>query len=105
MRGIRRTVALLLALAALFSACGPAAAAKKKNSDYQINEKNKPAFIELLDRLKTAYETPAEDDSGQIDALVEQITGENADDGDIARAVAEHWKAVFLDPGYRQAGL
>ena len=101
MRGIRRTAALLLALAALFSACGPAAAAKKKNSDYQINDKNKPTFIELLDRLKTAYETPAEDDSGQIDALVEQITGVNADDGDIARAVAEHWKAVFLDPGYR----
>ena len=101
MREIRRTAALLLALAALFSACGPAAAAKKKNSDYQINDKNKPTFIELLDRLKTAYETPAEDDSGQIDALVEQITGVNADDGDIARAVAEHWKAVFLDPGYR----
>ena len=32
---------------------------------------------------------------------MEQITGVNADDGDIARAVAEHWKAVFLDPGYR----
>ena len=35
------------------------------------------------------------------EALVEKISACNADDGDIARAVAEHWKAVYLDPGYR----
>ena len=101
MRTIRRTLALVLALAALFSACAPAAAATKKNSNYQINDKNKATFTELLDRLKTAYEAPAEDDSEQIDTLVEKIAGVNADDGDVARAVAEHWKAVYLDPGYR----
>ena len=101
MRTIRRTVALMLVLAALFSACAPAAAATKKNSNYQINDKNKATFTELLNRLKTAYETPAEDDSEQIDALVEKIAGVNADDGDVARSIAEHWKAVYLDPGYR----
>ena len=25
----------------------------------------------------------------------------NADDGDIARSIAEHWKKVYLNPGYR----
>ena len=75
MRTIRRTLVLVLMLAVLFSACGPAAAATKKNSNYQINDKNKATFTELLNRLKTAYETPAEDDSEQIDALVEtQLT-------------------------------
>ena len=73
MRTIRRTLVLVLMLAALFSACAPAAAATKKNSNYQINDKNKATFTELLNRLKTAYETPAEDDSEQIDALVEKI--------------------------------
>ena len=101
MRTIRRTLVLVLMLAALFSACAPAAVATKKNSNYQINDKNKATLTELLDRLKTAYETPAEDDSEQIDALVEKIAGVNADDGDVARAVAEHWKTVYLDPGYR----
>ena len=100
MRAIRRTAALLLMLALLFSAIVPAAAAKK-NKLYQIGDDNKKTFTELLNRLKSACETPAEDDDEQIDALVDRIAGVNADDGDIARSVAEHWKAVFLNPGYR----
>ena len=32
---------------------------------------------------------------------METISTVSADDGDIARAIAEHWKAVYLDPGYR----
>ena len=54
-----------------------------------------------MDQLKASVETPSEKDGEKIDALVEKISACNADDGDIARAVAEHWKAVYLNPGYR----
>ena len=101
MSAIRKTAALLLVLTSLLSVCIPAAAAKKKRADWQVSEKNCGAFLVLLDRLKIAYETPSDDDGDQIDALVEQIAEANENDGDIARAIAEHWKAVYLDPGYR----
>ena len=101
MRTIRKTAVLLLALTVLLSALTPAAAAKKKGTDYQINGENKAVFIELLEQMKSACEAPAGEGVEQIDALVEQIAAVNADDGDIARSIAEHWKAVFLDPGYQ----
>ena len=101
MRTIRKAAALLLALTVLLSAFTPAAAAKRRGVDYQINDDNKAVFIELLERMRSACETPAGEDGEQIDALVEQIAAVNADDGDIARSIAEHWKAVFLDPGYQ----
>ena len=99
MSGKRRTAAVLLLLTVLLSVCAPAAAAK--NPVYRIREENNDTFVALLDRLKKACETPAENDGEEIDALVEAIAEVNADDGDIARAIAEHWKAVWLDPGYR----
>lgn len=101
MSAFRKAAALVLALAALCSACAPAAAAKKSGRNYEIRDENKPVFLDLLGVLKTACETPSENDGEQIDALVEQIAAVNADDGDIARSVAEHWKAVYLDPDYR----
>ena len=101
MSRLRRTTALLLVLAALLSVCVPAMAAKGKTKDYQIKDENKKTFLRLLDRLQSAYETPSAKDGEEIDALVEQIAGMNADDGDIARSVAEHWKTVYLDPDYR----
>ena len=87
MRVIRRTAALLMTLAVLLSACAPAAAAKK-NRDYQVNDKNKAVFIELLNRLKTAYEAPAEDDSEQIDTLVEKIAFSDKGDKEMKNLVA-----------------
>ena len=101
MRAVRRTAVFLLILTALLSAFTPAMAAKKKDANYQVSEDNKARFLELLDLLKSAYETPAAENGEQIDALVEQVAAVNADDGDIARSIAEHWKAVFLDPGYQ----
>ena len=98
---IRRTAALLLALATLISVCVPAAAAKKKDRDRQVTEENNDTFLALLERLRDSVEKPADDDVERIDALVEKIAAVNSDDGDIARSIAEHWKTVYLDPGYR----
>ena len=96
--GIRRASALLAALILILCACAPALAAKDRV--YQISEENLDAFAGLLDRMRSAYEDPAAGEGERIDALVERIASVNADDGDIARAVAEHWKAVWLDPDY-----
>jgi len=100
-RFIRKTAALLLAVLTLISGYPTAGAAAQKSRGYQIQEDNNDTFLELLDQLKAAYETPSAEDGEKIDALVEKIASVNADDGDIARSVAEHWKAVYLDPGYR----
>ena len=100
MRRIRRTAALLLAVMTLLSGCVTALAAQKTGA-YQVDEANNDTFVDLLDQLKAAYESPSAEDAEKIDALVETISAVSADDGDIARAVAEHWKAVYLDPGYR----
>ena len=101
MRLIRKTALLLLAAIMLISGCTTAGAAEKNVKGYQVSEAGNDAFIELVDQLKASVETPSDGDGEKIDALVEKISACNADDGDIARAVAEHWKAVYLDPGYR----
>lgn len=100
MRIGRKGAALLLALAVTLCACGPAAAVRKYDRDYHIDKQNKKTFLSLLDQLRSAYVAPSEGNNERIDSLVEQIAEVNGDDGDIARAVAEHWKAVYLDPDY-----
>ena len=100
MRRIRRTAALLLAVMTLLSGCAAAMAAQNTGA-YRVDEANNDTFVDLLDQLKAAYEKPSGEDAEKIDALVETISTVSADDGDIARAVAEHWKAVYLDPGYQ----
>lgn len=49
----------------------------------------------LLADLVEAYENPTEGDIDRIDAEVSAL------DDDIAEAIAEHWKRVYLDDGYR----
>ena len=89
MRRIRRTAALLLAVMTLLSGCVTAPAAQKTGA-YQVDEANNDTFVDLLDQLKAAYEKPSGEDTEKIDALVETISTVSADDGDIARAIAEH---------------
>ena len=52
-------------------------------------------FGALLADLVEAYESPSGDDAARIDADVAAL------DDDIAEAVAEHWKRVYLDGSYR----
>ena len=48
----------------------------------------------LLTDLVEAYESPSEDDMARIDADVSAL------DDEIAEAIAEHWKRVYLDENY-----
>lgn len=49
----------------------------------------------LLSDLVEAYENPSEDDLARIDAEVSAL------DDEIAEAIAEHWKRVYLDESYK----
>lgn len=93
MKMIRKTLAGLLTLILL---AGAASA-----EGYLIDQANQGSFRKLFSLLQSAYETPSGDDGAAIDAAVEAIRRVNADDGDLAEAIAGHWKAVYLDRGYR----
>ena len=93
MRRIRTAGVLMLALLLLF---GGAEADKK----YHISKKNNVYFGELLARLLSAYEDPAEDDEEAVEAILESIRAVKEDDYDIARSIADHWKRVYLDEDY-----
>lgn len=86
--------ALCLLLAALFL-IGAAAA-----ESYQVAEKNQPLFRELFSLLKAAVDSPAGRDDAAVDKVLEQIRGVSEADYEIARAVTDHWRAVWLDPFY-----
>ena len=93
-----RLAALMLAAAfALLSA----AAAAGESAGYRVAPGNEENFRKLFGLLKSAYETPAPGDGEAIDRRLERIRAVNADDYDIALAVAEHWKQVYLDRRYR----
>lgn len=100
MKRFFRTAALLAAAVAILLLT-PGLAEQEGDRDYRIDAGNRKAFLELFDRLRSAYVSPSEKDGERIDAAVERISKVNADDGDVARAIAEHWKAVYLDPDYR----
>ena len=93
MRKSRWTAALLLA-------CWLLAGAARADV-YRAAEENIPRFRELFRVLAAACEEPSPGDGEAIREAVEAIRQENADDGDIAEAVAGHWTAVFLDRNYR----
>ena len=92
MRAARRAACLLLALLCL---SGIAAAER-----YQVTENNRPLFKKLFSLLRDACESPSEGDGEAVGKVLEQIRRENGDDYVIALSVAEHWKAVYLDPAY-----
>ena len=92
---MRRTCILILLLALLLPAAGTAQA-----GEYRIAKANETAFLDLLSQLQEAYENPAEGDWEAVEATLETIRAASADDYDVARSVADHWKAVYLDPEY-----
>lgn len=52
-------------------------------------------MADLLFDLAEAYEAPSEDDMGKIEADVAAL------DDPVAASIAEHWRQVYLDPGYK----
>ena len=55
----------------------------------------------LLSDLVAAHETPSAEANQAIDADLAQIQSENAQNYAIASSIANHWKAVYLDPNYQ----
>ena len=55
---------------------------------------------QLLRDLLTARETPAADDGQRIDADLTAIKAVSEADYPVAKAIAEHWRQVYLDPAY-----
>jgi hypothetical protein len=65
-----------------------------------ISEASKKCFADLLTDLVRAYETPAGDDDARIDDDLNAIRQVSATDYEIAYAIAEHWRDVYLDDEY-----
>ena len=84
---------LILTLIMTILACDTARA----NSGYR--PKDGEAFGALLTSLVNAYEMPTEENRAQMEAKLAAIR--DADDQKLAKAIADHWKEVYLDPEYR----
>ena len=93
MKKTARAAALFLAL---LLAAGAAA-----GEGWRASEKNIPRFSELITLLGETEGMPDDADTAAADAVLEAIRAENADDYDVARAVADHWYAAVCDPDYR----
>ena len=87
---IRKIAAGLVVLAML---CGMAALGE----GYHIAEANTENFSALLSALWQAYDAPAPEDAQAIEAAVQAIGAVSAPDGEVARAIADHWSTVYLN--------
>ena len=58
------------------------------------------ALGQLLEDLLTAYEQPGAEDAECIEADLAAIQAVSAADYPVAKAIADHWRQVYLDPAY-----
>lgn len=65
-----------------------------------ISAGNADNVSRLLNDLVKAHRSLAAEDMRQIDADLEAIRAVDGRDYEIAKAVAEHWRKVYLDPDY-----
>lgn len=69
--------------------------------EYRIAAGNRINFSQLLSDLLAAYETSPERYSQNVDFDLKTIRAVNQKDYMVAKAIADHWSRVYLDPGYR----
>ncbi|MBQ8110118.1 MAG: YdcF family protein [Clostridia bacterium] len=89
----RKIMALLVALTVLLSATA-------LGEEYQMNPDNEMNFGTLIINLLHAYEKPSDGDGQRIDAALETIRQVSAADYDLAFAIADQWRRVYLDAGF-----
>ena len=65
-----------------------------------VSDADKANVSTLLSDLVTAYETPSPDDARRLAADLEAIRATAPDDYPLAKAIADHWQKVYLDPDY-----
>jgi len=90
MKNLRRAIALTAALLlVLCTACG---------EGWRPEGRNRQRFQEMFKRMRKACEEPSVGGDGRkIYEMAAKIREANADDGDVAQAIADHWWTVFLD--------
>lgn len=91
---MKRTIAFALAVLAVLTGM------RATTETRWISEGNKTRFAALFTALVNAYESPSEGDDARIDAKLDAIREVNASDYDIALAIADHWRDVYLDDDY-----
>ena len=92
---MKKTIAALLVMMLVLT--GALAGAERR----RILPENKRRFANLLTALVNAYEQPSAGDDAAIDAELEAIAQASEADYEIASAIADHWRTVYLDDGYR----
>ena len=65
-----------------------------------VSEANGRNAAQLLADLVSAVETPEAGDDERIEADLAAIRAVNKKDHELLKAVADHWRQVYLDPGY-----
>ena len=57
-------------------------------------------LCQLLADLLTAYEQPGSEDKAHIEADLSAVQAVSEGDYPVAKAIADHWRQVYLDPAY-----
>ena len=90
--------ACLFLLAALPALAAPPRSAEKIERIYTIHEDNHDDFRVLIDLLEKMYRHPDRDYSEELDETLDRIRANSESDLKLARAIAEHWIRVYVDP-------
>ena len=94
----KRTLWILLFSAAVLLVL---ALTVKPQQQTPVSKENVDNFAALLTDLVSAYEAPSEQDGQTLTADLEAIRSVSRTDYETAKAIADHWQAVYLDPDYR----
>jgi len=94
----RKTRTAVLALVLVLALMVPFAAL---GGTWRTAEENLSRFRTLFDMLGAACDSNKTPEEAAMEAVLAEISAANGDDGDVARAVTEHWRATVLDSRYR----
>ena len=71
-----------------------------RTKDYRIADGNRINFGHLLSDLLDAYENPSSQGQDRLLFDLETIRAVSIGDYNVAKAIADHWAGVYLDPEY-----
>lgn len=91
--------ALVILLLALPAAC-PRAKTPEQPLTQPISTANADNVSRLLNDLVKAHQSRAAEDRRQIEEDLDAVRAVDGGDYEIAKAIADHWRAVYLDPDY-----
>lgn len=80
--------------------CLAAAPGLSARGEFSWRPDHEEAFAELLSSLVDAYEDPSAENTLRMEACLKAVEDASSRDFEIASAITEHWKKVYLDPDY-----